>query len=204
MCASLAVLGLADLGSSTEKQTQVFGMGLLVVAVFSDAVVPNLQEKLLRGMKAPRGVEQSHLDARRGTHDPRRASRNKSCVEAFLHLQLQVPLGEMVLLSNFGSFVVVLVYVFYTGELFAAVAYCRAHVDAAALLLLQALAGYAGLRCYLSVIKNLSGVGGGAWIVLELASVEASVRLGGRVLDARVEGSIPASIRLATHRSPAF
>ena len=48
-------------------------MGLLVVAVFSDAVIPNLQEKLLRGLK--------------------------------------MPLGEMVFLSNLGSFVVVLAYV---------------------------------------------------------------------------------------------
>jgi len=122
MCASLAVLGLADLGSATDRETQIFGMGLLVVAVFSDAVIPNLQEKLLRGLK--------------------------------------VPLGEMVLLSNFGSFFLVLVYVAYTGELVAALTYCAARPDAAALLLAQALAGYAGLRCYLSVIKNLSGVAG--------------------------------------------
>ena len=31
MCASLAVLGLADLGSATDRETQIFGMGLLVV-----------------------------------------------------------------------------------------------------------------------------------------------------------------------------
>ena len=121
MCLALALLGLAD-AAHGQRPTQGLGIALLVVAVCSDAVVPNLQEKLLRGLK--------------------------------------MPLGTMVMLSNAGSFGLVLAYCASTGELARALAYLATRRDAALLLLVQGLAGYAGLRCYLSVIRGLSGVAG--------------------------------------------
>ena len=48
----------------------------------------------------------------------------------------------------------------YTGELARALAYCHAAPATAALLAAQALAAYAGLRCYLHVVRSLSGVAG--------------------------------------------
>ena len=122
MCASLALLGLADARAGAARRTQVLGYVLLTLAVCSDAVIPNLQQKLLRGLK--------------------------------------VPTGEMVVISNLGSFVLVLGYVAFTGELAAALAYCATHPHVVALLAAQALAGYAGLRCYLAVIRRRSGVVG--------------------------------------------
>ena len=122
MCVGLALLSAADLAAHAERDTQAAGLMLLVVAVCSDAVIPNLQEKLLRGLK--------------------------------------LPLGSMVVLSNAGSFLVVLAFIAATGELGRAVAYLRVHQDAALWLLAQGLVGYAGLRCYLNVIRGLSGVAG--------------------------------------------
>lgn len=122
MCVGLALLSAADLAAHSERATQASGIMLLIVAVCSDAVIPNLQEKLLRGLK--------------------------------------LPLGSMVVLSNAGSFLVVLAFVAATGELGAAVAYLRVRRDTALLLLAQGLVGYAGLRCYLNVIRGLSGVAG--------------------------------------------
>ena len=122
MCVGLALLSAADLAAHAERDTQAAGLMLLIVAVCSDAVIPNLQEKLLRGLK--------------------------------------LPLGSMVVLSNAGSFLVVLAFIAATGELGRAVAYLRVHQDAAAWLLAQGLVGYAGLRCYLNVIRGLSGVAG--------------------------------------------
>ena len=55
---------------------------------------------------------------------------------------------------------VVLAFIAATGELGRAVAYLRVHQDAALWLLAQGLVGYAGLRCYLNVIRGLSGVAG--------------------------------------------
>ena len=55
MCLALALLGLADAAHATHA-THAYGLLLLVVAVCSDAVVPNLQEKLLRGLKMPLGT----------------------------------------------------------------------------------------------------------------------------------------------------
>ena len=48
MCVGLALLSAADLAAHAERDTQAAGLMLLVVAVCSDAVIPNLQEKLLR------------------------------------------------------------------------------------------------------------------------------------------------------------
>ena len=79
MCVGLALLSAADLAAHAERDTQAAGLMLLVVAVCSDAVIPNLQEKLLRGLK--------------------------------------LPLGSMVVLSNAGSFLVVLAFIAATGEL---------------------------------------------------------------------------------------
>ena len=121
MCASLALLGLADARAGAAPN-QALGFVLLGVAVCSDAFVPNLQQKLLRGLK--------------------------------------MPIGEMVVVSNCGSFALVLAYVCATGELAAATAYLRTRPHVVGLLAAQALAGYAGLRCYLSVIRNVSGVAG--------------------------------------------
>lgn len=97
MCVGLALLSAADLAAHSERATQASGIMLLIVAVCSDAVIPNLQEKLLRGLK--------------------------------------LPLGSMVVLSNAGSFLVVLAFVAATGELGAAVAYLRVRRDTALLLL---------------------------------------------------------------------
>jgi len=55
MCLALALLGLADAAHATHA-THAYGLLLLVVAVCSDAVVPNFQEKLLRGLKMPLGT----------------------------------------------------------------------------------------------------------------------------------------------------
>jgi adenosine 3'-phospho 5'-phosphosulfate transporter B3 len=121
MCAALAILGLAE-AHAGGAASQYSGFLLLAVATCSDAVIPNLQERLLR--------------------------------------TLRTPTREMVAVSNAGSFSLVLAYCASTGELRRAVDHCRRVPDAAALLLLQALAAYAGLRCYLRVIKALSGVAG--------------------------------------------
>lgn len=95
---------------------------LLAVAVASDALIPNLQEKLIR--------------------------------------QLKMPIGTMVVLSNLGSFVLVLVYIAYTGELYRALEYLARERAMAVLIAAQALCAYCGLRCYLQVIRSLSGVAG--------------------------------------------
>ena len=42
-----AKLSAADLAAHSERATQLSGIMLLIVAVCSDAVIPNLQEKLL-------------------------------------------------------------------------------------------------------------------------------------------------------------
>ncbi|KAJ1462754.1 UAA transporter [Pelagophyceae sp. CCMP2097] len=123
MCLSLALLGLADSRHGEAKsEAQTVGFLLLGLAVCSDAVIPNLQEKLLR--------------------------------------QLKMPVAKMVVYSNLGSFTLVVALITFTGELGNAVDYCRSVPDVAALLLLQALCAYCGLRCYLSVIRSLSGVAG--------------------------------------------
>lgn len=121
MCISLAILGIADGStSSRDDRSSSFGIALLVVAVCSDSLVPNLQEKLLR-----------HL-----------------CVSQ----------GEMVLVTNLGSFLLVLAFIAASGELEEAIAYCRLNRGTASMLLLQALTAYLGLRCYLTVVSSLSGV----------------------------------------------
>mmetsp|Transcript_1759 Transcript_1759/g.5924 ORF Transcript_1759/g.5924 Transcript_1759/m.5924 type:complete len:377 (+) Transcript_1759:38-1168(+) len=121
LCVGLAALGLAA-KDYERADTRTFGFFLLAVAVFSDAVIPNLQDKLLR--------------------------------------QLAIPSTTMVLLSNLGSFVLVLVFILCTGELAAFVAYVRLRPDTATWLAAQALSAYVGLRCYLGVIKELGGVAG--------------------------------------------
>jgi drug/metabolite transporter (DMT)-like permease len=115
-------LNLSCPAQAGAAPNQALGFVLLGVAVCSDAFVPNLQQKLLRGLK--------------------------------------MPIGEMVVVSNCGSFALVLAYVSATGELAAATAYLRTRPHVVGLLAAQALAGYAGLRCYLSVIRNVSGVAG--------------------------------------------
>ena len=56
--------------------------------------------------------------------------------------------------------VLVLAYCAAAGELFPALAWCAEHAEAAALLVLQACCSYAGLRCYLVVVREWSGVAG--------------------------------------------
>ncbi|KAJ8614218.1 hypothetical protein CTAYLR_001128 [Chrysophaeum taylorii] len=122
MSLSLMVLGLADADNGSRAKAQTVGFFLLAVAVCSDALIPNIQEKLLR--------------------------------------QLKVPVGAMVVWSNFGSFVLIIFFIAATGELRSAVDYCRAHRGTATLLFLQALSAYCGLRCYLNLVRNVSGVAG--------------------------------------------
>lgn len=119
MCVSLALMGLAEEG---HGQAHVVGFVLLTVATCTDALIPNLQEKLLRHSK--------------------------------------LPVGTMVILSNLGSFLLVFFFIAVTGELKSGLEYCVRHRGTASLLLLQALAAYCGLRCYLHVVRALSGVAG--------------------------------------------
>ena len=123
MCASLALISLADVQAPEEKPRKVgLGCALLACAVFSDALVPNIQEKVLK--------------------------------------ELHYPVGRMIVLSNTLCLLLVFAYTAATGELNAALAWCRANQGPASLLLLQACCSYAGLRCYLAVVRDLSGVAG--------------------------------------------
>ncbi|KAJ1460782.1 UAA transporter [Pelagophyceae sp. CCMP2097] len=123
MCISLAVLSLADARASTAESAQVgLGCSLLTVAVFSDALIPNLQEKVLK--------------------------------------DLHYPVGRMIVLSNTGCLLLVSLYVVANGELVEGWAWCRKNQAGAALLFVQAACSYAGLRCYLVVVREMSGVAG--------------------------------------------
>ncbi|KAJ8608984.1 hypothetical protein CTAYLR_008974 [Chrysophaeum taylorii] len=130
LAAALLAIGLAGLSFADARSAGdpkllhdlAFGCFLLALAVCSDALVPNLQERLLK--------------------------------------QLQYPVGRMVVASNVASVIFVFIYIVLTGELGAAVEWTADHPAGAAFILLQALSSYAGLRCYLKVVKNLSGVAG--------------------------------------------
>ena len=124
MCAALALLSLADFrGEDGDARDGLpLGCALLGLAVFADALVPNLQERVLR--------------------------------------ELRYPVGRMIVYSNAGCFVLVLAYCAGSGELRPALAWCGDHGAGAALLVAQACCSYAGLRAYLVVVKELSGVAG--------------------------------------------
>jgi adenosine 3'-phospho 5'-phosphosulfate transporter B3 len=72
--------------------------------------------------------------------------------------QLALPTARMVALSNCGSFLLVLAFTAVTGELAAAAAFLRPRPGLVLLLLAQGACGYGGLRCYLGIVKNVSGV----------------------------------------------
>lgn len=74
--------------------------------------------------------------------------------------QLHCPISDMVVVTNFCSFVLVLLFIAASGELQDALHYCLNNHGTATMLLLQSLAAYCGLRCYLAVIRALSGVAG--------------------------------------------
>lgn len=121
----LAGLSFADASSARDaKQIHdlLFGCFLLMLAICSDALVPNLQEKLLR--------------------------------------ELRYPVGRMVVASNAASVFFVTLYVALSGELRQALIWSKNHPQGAGFLILQAFTSYAGLRCYLKVVKGLSGVAG--------------------------------------------
>ena len=124
MCLSLAGLSLADyrLADADAAASVPLGCGLLAVAVFADALVPNLQEKVLK--------------------------------------DLRYPVGRMIVFSNVGCLLLVFAYCASTGELAEALDWCAGHPAPAAWLLAQACCSYAGLRAYLVVVKDLSGVAG--------------------------------------------
>ena len=124
MCAALALLSLADFrGEDGDARDGLpLGCALLGLAVFADALVPNLQERVLR--------------------------------------ELRYPVGRMIVYSNAGCFVLVLAYCAGSGELRPALAWCGDQRAGAALLVAQACCSYAGLRAYLVVVKELSGVAG--------------------------------------------
>lgn len=124
MCASLAGLSLADRRASSEEEAknQPLGCALLLMAVFADSLVPNLQEKCLK--------------------------------------ELKYPVGRMIVYSNAGCAALVLLYCSATGELSMAVKWCLEHTEGSLFLVLQACTSYLGLRCYLVVVKELSGVAG--------------------------------------------
>lgn len=126
LAVGLAGLSFADASSAKGDVNKLhdlaFGCFLLSLAVCSDALVPNLQEKLLR--------------------------------------ELRYPVGRMVLASNVASVVFVLLFIAGTGELRGALEWSATHPRPAALIVVQALTSYAGLRCYLKVVKTLSGVAG--------------------------------------------
>ena len=58
MCLSLAMLSLADFKTAKDSDNMSLGCSLLTVAVFSDALIPNLQEKVLRELQS--GPQMSH------------------------------------------------------------------------------------------------------------------------------------------------
>ena len=120
LCFGLAALGLAEENTQDEGQNHKTGFILLIVAVCSDAIIPNLQENLLR----------------------------------------QIPSTTMVFLSNLGSFCLVFLFVLFNGELSAFLKYLRTDRFMILWLSAQALSAYFGLRCYLSVIRQLGGVAG--------------------------------------------
>lgn len=74
--------------------------------------------------------------------------------------QLHCPISDMVVVTNFCSFLLVLLFITASGELQEALHYCFTNRGTATMLLLQSLSAYCGLRCYLSVIRALSGVAG--------------------------------------------
>mmetsp|Transcript_27281 Transcript_27281/g.82258 ORF Transcript_27281/g.82258 Transcript_27281/m.82258 type:complete len:325 (-) Transcript_27281:18-992(-) len=74
--------------------------------------------------------------------------------------ELKYPVGRMIVYSNTGCALLVFAYCWSTGELARAVPWCLAHHEASALLFLQACCSYLGLRAYLVVVKDLSGVAG--------------------------------------------
>ena len=124
MCVGLAGLSLSDArGAETNDAHNIpLGCALLSLAVVSDALVPNLQEKVLK--------------------------------------EYNYPLGRMIVLSNLGCTLVVTLYVLATGELFHALDWCQVNTEPTALLVLQACCTYAGLCCYLTVVRETSGVVG--------------------------------------------
>ena len=121
LCVGLTALGLADM-QVDNKKTNLVGFVLLAIATCSDAIIPNLQDKLLR--------------------------------------RLAIPSSKMVVLSNLGSFLFVLLFILVTGELVSFLHYVHETPSMILWLLAQCLSAYCGLRCYLGVIKNLGGVAG--------------------------------------------
>lgn len=122
--AMLLAIGLAGLsfadasaakGDTTKLHDLAVGCLLLSLAICSDALVPNLQEKLLR--------------------------------------ELRYPVGRMVVASNCASVIFALVYICLTGELMAAVHWSTRNPLPATMLIVQACTSYAGLRCYLKVVR---------------------------------------------------
>jgi len=72
----------------------------------------------------------------------------------------KVKTSEMILVSNMVMCVVLVAYTVYSGELIEACRYCMIHMDASAVLVLQGLSAYLGLRCYLAIIRDYGGVAG--------------------------------------------
>ena len=66
----------------------------------------------------------------------------------------------MILVSNMVMCVVLVAYTVYSGELIEAWMYCTIHMNASAVLVLQGLSAYLGLRCYLAIIRDYGGVAG--------------------------------------------
>lgn len=64
----------------------------------------------------------------------------------------------MLLVSNAIMCIVLLIYTFYSGELYTAYMYCTSHSSASIVLLAQGVCAYLGLRCYLIVIRDQGGV----------------------------------------------
>jgi len=74
--------------------------------------------------------------------------------------ELKYPVGRMIVYSNAGCAALVLLYCSATGELTMALKWCASNTEGSAFLFLQACTSYLGLRCYLVVVKELSGVAG--------------------------------------------
>ena len=74
--------------------------------------------------------------------------------------ELKYPVGRMIVYSNAGCAALVLLYCSATGELSMALKWCASNTEGSAFLFLQACTSYMGLRCYLVVVKELSGVAG--------------------------------------------
>jgi len=137
MCSSLIFLTIAE-HSDHEKKAQLSGILLLMLSIFTDALSINFQEKIMVWMK--------------------------------------VPTKDMLFWTNGASAVLLLFFTIINGELMAAEEDLRipdsvVERDDASILdgrrwlfleepsslfwvILQALAGYLGLRCYLRIIKR--------------------------------------------------